>query len=135
MVPSISGCPACPIRITSYPVRGKNYRTAGGHLGELIDEHRSESSQALHHVVIVNHLVAHVDRRTEELERPLDDVDGAIDAGTEAPRVGEQHLHQPRTCLAARVSRQASISSTTAPTVIAESARLNAGKYACRQCT
>ena len=116
-------------------MRGEDHRTARGHLGELLDEHRSESSQALHHVVIVNHLVAHVDRRTEELERPFDDVDGAIDAGTEAPRVGEQHLHQARTRLAARVSRQASISSTTAPTVMAESARLNAGKYACRQCT
>ncbi len=86
-------------------------------------------------MVIVNHLVTHVDRGTEQLERALDDVDGAIDAGAEAARVGEQHLHQTRPRLAARVSRQASISSTTAPTVMAESARLKAGKYACRQCT
>src|SRR4029077_4769496 len=68
-------------------------------------------------------------------DRPLDDVDRAVDAGAESPRVGEQHLHHALTLLAERLSRQASISSASAPTVMAESATLNAGKYACPQCT
>src|SRR5690606_226417 len=109
---------------------------------------------------VVHDLVAHVDRRAEGLQRALDDLDRAIDAGTETTRVGEQDLHAvlamgtpvaasvrygspivvhrpglaaqrgSRSPCAARCpppKRLAAISST-APTLIAESAMLNAGK-------
>jgi hypothetical protein len=38
----------------------------------------------------VDDFVAHVDRRAEFFQRALDDGDGAVDAGTEAARVGEK---------------------------------------------
>ncbi len=44
-------------------------------------------------IAVVHDFVAHVDRRAEQHHRPLDDIDGAIDAGAEAARVGEQNLH------------------------------------------
>ena len=117
-------------------VRGEDDRAAAGHLVELVDEHRAQAAQSLDHVAVVHDLVAHVDRRPEQLERTLDDVDRAVDAGAEAARIGEQDLHvRPAAACAARVSRQASRSSTAAPTVMAESATLKAGKYASPQCT
>ena len=111
-------------------MRGKDDRAASGHLLELLHEYRAEPAQPLDHVPVVHHLMTHIDRCAEQLHRTLDDIDGAVNAGTEAARVGEQHLHQMRTCTlpAARVSSQASISKITAPTVMAESATLKAGK-------
>ena len=38
-------------------------------------------------------LVAHVDRRTEAIERALDDLDRALDPRAEAARIGEDHVH------------------------------------------
>src|SRR5205823_6512467 len=118
-----------------YAVRREDHRGALGDLEELLHEHRSERAQPLHHVAVVHHLVAHVDRGAEELGRALDDVDRAVHAGAKAPRVGEQHLYHASTLRTERLSRHASISSASAPTVMAESATLNAGKYACPQCT
>ncbi len=111
-------------------VRGKDDRAAGRHVREFVHEYCAEPAQPLHHVAVVHHLMTHIDRRTEELDRTLDDVDGAVDAGTETARIGEQHLHQVCTWTrpAARVSSHASIRRITAPTVIAESAMLKAGK-------
>jgi hypothetical protein len=37
----------------------------------------------------VHDLVADVDRGAEQFQGPLDDFDGAIDAGTETPGVGK----------------------------------------------
>jgi hypothetical protein len=41
----------------------------------------------------VHDFVAHVYRRAEQFERTLDDVDGAVNAGTETAGIGEQDLH------------------------------------------
>src|SRR5690606_2374699 len=41
---------------------------------------------------VVDDLVAHVDRRPVLLQRPLDDLDGAVHTGAESARSGEQHL-------------------------------------------
>ena len=41
---------------------------------------------------VVDDLVAHIDRRAEPLERQLDDLDRAIDAGAKAARRGDQHM-------------------------------------------
>jgi hypothetical protein len=40
-------------------------------------------------VTIVHDLVADVDRGAELFQRTFDDLDGAIDAGTETPGVGK----------------------------------------------
>ena len=47
-------------------MRGEDDRGAVRHLVELVDEHRAELAQALDHVHVVHHLVAHVDRRAEQ---------------------------------------------------------------------
>ena len=82
--------------------------------------------------LVVHDLVAHVDRRAELRERLLDDRDGAIDAGAEAARIGEQDVHHRRSFAVARRRsrvrwRKLSRISSAAPTVIALSATLNAG--------
>ena len=41
---------------------------------------------------VVHDLVPHVDRAAELLERALDDLDRAVDAGAEAARLGQDHL-------------------------------------------
>jgi hypothetical protein len=77
-----------------HAVRGEDDRGAIGHLVEFIDEHRAELAQPLDHVHVMHHLVPHVDRRAEHPDGALDDVDGAIDAGTESTGVGEQDFHE-----------------------------------------
>ena len=64
------------------------------HFGEVLDEARALGLEALHHVLVVHDLVAHIDRRTEFLQRPFDDLDGAHDAGAKTARLGEYHFHQ-----------------------------------------
>jgi hypothetical protein len=44
----------------------------------------------LNHIAIVNDLVPHIDRRAIFFERPLDDLDGPVNAGAEATRCSEQ---------------------------------------------
>ena len=61
-----------------------------GYLVELFDEDGAARAQRLDHVAVVHDLVAHVDGGAEVLERPLDDLDGPIDSGTEAAGIGEQ---------------------------------------------
>ena len=63
------------------------------HFGQLLDEHRALRAQVVDHEAVVHDFVAHVDRRAERFERALDDLDGAVDAGAEAARLGEQDVH------------------------------------------
>ncbi len=76
-----------------HAMRAVYHRAAVRYLAQFIDEHRAARTQAIHHVAVMHHLVAHVDRRAEQLQRALDDLDGAIDAGTEAARIGKQDFH------------------------------------------
>ena len=108
-------------------MRAEDHRGVGRHLVEFLDEHGPEAAQPVDHELVVHDLVAHVDRRAEELDGALDDVDGTVHAGAEAAGIGEQDLH------GWRFSRNASTISSTAPTVIALSATLKAGKYAAPQ--
>ena len=66
----------------------------GRDLGEVLDEMRALGLQAFHHVLVVHDLVTHIDRRPILLQRPLDDLDGADDAGAESARLSEYDLHQ-----------------------------------------
>ncbi len=67
-------------------------RALGDLVAELVDEDRPALGQLLDHVLVVDDLLAHVDGRAVELERALDGLDGAIDAGAVAARRGEQDL-------------------------------------------
>ena len=75
------------------PVRREDHRGTVRHLVQFLDEHRAERAEPLHHVAVVHHLVAHMDRRAEQLDGALDDLDGPIDTGTEATGIGEQDAH------------------------------------------
>ena len=63
------------------------------HLAQILDENRAFGLQALDHVFVVHDLVADIDRRAVFLQRPLDDLDGAHDAGAKAARLRQIHFH------------------------------------------
>src|SRR5690606_39855773 len=50
-------------------------------------------SKVLDHELVVHHFVTHVDRRAEDLQGAVDDLDGAVDTGAEATGVGEFDVH------------------------------------------
>ena len=77
-------------------MRGEHDRRALGHLGLGLDEHRPAVAQLLDHVLVVDDLLAHVDRRAVALERALDRLHGTVDAGAVAARRGEQQLLRDR---------------------------------------
>ena len=64
-----------------------------GHLVQLVDEHGAPLPQVLHHELVVHHLVAHVDRRTEHVQRAVDDIDCAVHPGAKAPGIGQVYIH------------------------------------------
>ena len=110
-----------------HAVRAEDDGCAVRHGIQLVHEHGAEAAQPVDHELVVHDLVADVDRRAEELDRPLDDVDRAIDAGTEPPRIREQHLHGA-VAFFRPLTNSASMISMIAPVVIPMSATLNAGK-------
>ena len=71
-------------------VGGEDDDRALGHLGLLLDEDRAALGQLLDHVLVVDDLLAHVDRGAVQLERALDRLHGAVDAGAVAARGGQQ---------------------------------------------
>ena len=71
-------------------VGGEDDHLALRHLGLLLDEDRAALGELLDHVLVVDDLLADVDRRAVELERALDRLHGAVDAGAVAARGGEQ---------------------------------------------
>src|SRR5215469_4301517 len=77
-----------------HAVRAEDRHRVGRHFGEVLDKARAFGLQALDHVLVVHDLVAHIDRRAEFLQRPLDDFDGAHDAGAKTTRLGQYHFHQ-----------------------------------------
>jgi hypothetical protein len=58
-------------------------------LGQLLDEDRALGLQAVHHMAVVDDLMAYVDRGLVLLDGPLDDVDRPHHAGAEAARLGQ----------------------------------------------
>ena len=81
-----------------HAVRAENHRTAVGHFVQVLDEDRAFLAQILDDVGVVHDLVAHVDRRAELLDGPLDDLDRAVDAGAEAARLREQDFDFEQEC-------------------------------------
>jgi hypothetical protein len=71
-------------------VGGEDDHLALRHLGLLLDEDRPPLLELAHDVLVVDDLLAHVDRLAVERERVLDGLDGTIDARAVAPRCREQ---------------------------------------------
>ena len=92
-VASITSSPRSPARLTSTalatPCALNTVDRARRDLVDVVDEARALALQRLDHVLVVDDLVAHVDRRPEAAQRPLDDLDRPLDAGAEAARLGE----------------------------------------------
>ena len=61
------------------PVCRQDTDLAGRHLGFVVDEDRAELLEPAYDVVVVDDLVADVDRRPVLGEEPLDDPDRAVD--------------------------------------------------------
>ena len=72
------------------PVRREHADRALRHLVLVVDEHGAEPFEAAHDVVVVDDVVADVDRGAVLLEQPLDDLDRPVDAGAERARRGEE---------------------------------------------
>ena len=67
-------------------------RALGDLVRQLVDEDRPARGEILHDVLVVDDLLAHVDRRAVQLERALDGLDGPVDARAVAARSGQQQL-------------------------------------------
>ncbi len=78
---------------TGDAVRRKDDDHVVGHLMQFLDEDRAAFAQAVDHETVVYHFMAHVDRRAEHVQRPVDDLDGTIDTGAETAGIGQLDLH------------------------------------------
>ena len=76
-----------------HAMRAKDGDAAGRDLGQIVYEARALGAQPLHHVAVVDDLVAHIDRRAIFLDRAFHDLDGALDSGAESPRLRQDHPH------------------------------------------
>ena len=82
--------------------RKDHWRTVFWNLVELLHKYGAFGPQGFDHVPVVDDLVPDVDGGTEPLERQLNDLDGAIDAGTEAARRGQQDSERRARALSGR---------------------------------
>ena len=64
----------------------------------MLDEPRTFGAQALDDMAVVHDLVANVDRRTEPLERVLDDIDRTNHTRAKSARLREHHMHELTSC-------------------------------------
>jgi hypothetical protein len=62
-------------------------------VGGVVHEHGALRTQPFHDVSVVHDLVAHVHRRPVASEGGLHDLDGPVDPGAEAARIGQQDSH------------------------------------------
>ncbi len=70
-----------------HPVGGEDHGRIGVRdFVQFFDEDGALGSERFHHVAVMDDLVTHIDWRAISGERQLDDLDGAVDAGAEAPR-------------------------------------------------
>ncbi len=86
-----------------------------GHLVQLLHEDRATGTQVVDYESVVHYLVAHINRRAEHLQRPIDDIDSAIHTRAKPPGIGETNVHQCNsagstrcTCTSNRIVRPAS---------------------------
>ena len=77
-----------------HAVRGEHRHRALRHLVDLRDEAGALRPKVLDHALVVDDLVPDVDGRAVALQRPLHGLDGPLDAGAEAARLGEQDFQR-----------------------------------------
>ena len=67
-------------------------RRARRDVGDVVDEHHALGLEALDDQAVVDDLVVAVHGRLERADHPRQRLDGHLDAGAEAPRLGQEHL-------------------------------------------
>ena len=87
-----AACLRVAVDLRRDPVGGENHRAALGHVELGVDEDRAPVGKLGDDVAVVHDLLAHVDRRAEMVERPLDRVHGPVDAGAVAARRCQHEL-------------------------------------------
>ena len=80
----------CPL-VTKVHVQAQRY-SGLGHGFERVDEVHAAPAQVLEDVLVVHDLVQHEHGCAVQLERALEDLDRAVDAGAEPARRGQDHL-------------------------------------------
>src|SRR5262249_20654235 len=63
------------------------------HFLDVVDEDDTPPDEAVHYRPVVNDLVIDVNRGAEEFESSFQALDGHVDAGAEAARIGQDDLH------------------------------------------
>ncbi len=79
--------------LLGHPVGTEDDRGPVRDLVQFFDKNGAALAQVLDHEAVVDHLMADIDGGPEELDGPLDDVDGSVHAGAKAPRVGDDDIH------------------------------------------
>ena len=74
-----------------HAVRGEDHSGTVGYLVQFFDEHGALFAQVGDDIVVVDDLVAHIDGRAVQGQRPLDDGDGAVHPGAEATGLRQQY--------------------------------------------
>ncbi len=67
----------------------KDHRAVIRAFVQFFDKDRALVAQAIDDEFVMHDLVAHIDRRAPFLQRHLDDLDGAVDAGAKPARGGK----------------------------------------------
>ena len=76
-----------------HPVSAEDQRRPVGHLVQFFDEHRTAPAQIIHHKPVMHYFMTHVDRRSEQIQRPLDNTDGPVYSGAKATGIGKMDLY------------------------------------------
>src|SRR5260370_26743529 len=74
-----------------HAMRREPHERAFRHRRQILDKDRAAALEPLDDEAIMHDLVADIDRRTEAIDGPLDDLDGALDPRAEAARTGQEN--------------------------------------------
>ena len=81
--------------LSRHPVGAEDGDGAGRDFVDVIHEAGAPAAQRVDDVLVVDDLVANVDGRTIDLQRPFDDVDGPHHPGAETPRLRQNDPQGP----------------------------------------
>jgi hypothetical protein len=74
-------------------VRRENQRGVIRYFAEFLDENGTLGTQIVDDIAVMDDFMPHVNGRAEQIERPIDDFDGSVDAGTESAGIGQLDFH------------------------------------------
>ena len=75
-------------------MRTKDHDRVVWHFRQFVYEYRAARAQVINDMAVVDHLMTYVDRTTENLQCPIDNIDGTINTSTKASGIGEYNIHQ-----------------------------------------